>query len=136
MFNLNYIHNQLVHFPIALFTASVLFDFLGLFLKNTKFYIVSWYTLIVGTISSLLAIASGFIEDRAYGHMAHPFPIHETHGSVQIIGSTLFMILLIWRYKKKIADSQPPFPYLILSITALFILLYGAHLGAKMAGLT
>jgi len=135
MFSLDHIHNQLIHFPIGLLSASVFFDTFGIISKNEKLHIVSWYTLMLGTISAVASVLTGFIEDQTYGHMSDPLPIHETHGSMQIIATIIFTTLLLWRMKFMVNDSQPPSTYIAISALAVIILFYGSHLGAILAGL-
>ena len=134
LFSLDQIHNQVIHFPIALLSASVLFDFIGYFSNNIKMYSTSWYLLILGTLSALSAVLTGFIADSAQGHMSEPFPIFTTHGSTQIFASLLFLSLLVWRYVNKRTETKPSRVYLSTSMVGILILFYGGHLGAIIAG--
>jgi len=134
LFSLDQIHNQVIHFPIALLSASVLFDFIGYFSNNIKMYSTSWYLLILGTLSALSAVLTGFIADSAQGHMSEPFPIFTTHGSTQIFASLVFLSLLIWRYVNKRTETKPSRVYLSTSMVGILILFYGGHLGAIIAG--
>ncbi len=134
LFSLDQIHNQVIHFPIALLSASVLFDVIGYFSNNIKMYSTSWYLLILGTLSALSAVLTGFITDEAQGHMSEPFPIFTTHGSTQIFASLLFLSLLVWRYVNNRTESKPSRVYLSTSIVGILILFYGGHLGAIIAG--
>ncbi len=134
MFSLDHIHNQLIHFPIGLLFASVFFDVVGVISKNIKLHTVAWYTILLGVSFSVLGVLSGFIEDQTYGHMSEPFPIFDNHGSMQILASIIFIMLLIWRYKENTKDAQPSHVYIAISLLGLLILFYGAHLGAELAG--
>lgn len=80
------------------------------------------------------AIVTGFIADTIYGHMSEPFQIMETHGSVQIIASSIFIGLYIWRYFRLIPSSHPPIWYLVTGTIATALLLYGSHLGGLLSG--
>ena len=64
LFSLEHIHNQVIHFPIALLSASVLFDLIGFYSDNKKMYSTSWYLLILGTLSTMSAVLTGFIADK------------------------------------------------------------------------
>jgi len=134
LFSLDHIHNQVIHFPIALLSASVLFDIIGYYSDNKKMYSTSWYLLILGTLSALSAVLTGFIADSAQGHMSEPFPIFTTHGSTQIFASLVFLSLLIWRYVNKRTETKPSRVYLSTSMVGILILFYGGHLGAIIAG--
>ncbi|MFQ6608545.1 MAG: DUF2231 domain-containing protein [Fidelibacterota bacterium] len=130
------LHPLFIHFPIALLSTSVLFDILGVLFRNKSLHYAGWWCLLVGVISSLAAIATGFIADSIYGHMANPIPLFQTHGVVQLLASFMFIGLLIWRIKEKTELPVKPilFFYLGLSGVAVMILFYGAHLGAHLAG--
>jgi len=54
-------HPMVVHFPIALLMAASLFIILTLFLQNRSFEVISYYLLILGAISSLFAVGTGFL---------------------------------------------------------------------------
>lgn len=81
-----------------------------------------------------MAISSGFIADRVYGHMLSPFPIFKTHGMIQIIASFIFIGLCTWRYYRGSTNFNPPVWYLITGLVAVILLLYGGHLGGALAG--
>ena len=54
-------HPMVVHFPIALLMVSSLFVLLYLIFKNPSFETTSLYLLILGTIASLFAMATGLL---------------------------------------------------------------------------
>ena len=134
MFSLDHIHNQLIHFPIGLLSASVFFDTFGIISKSQKLHIVSWYTLLLGTISAFASVLTGFIEDQIYGHMSDPFPLFETHGSLQIFSVISFSALCMWRYIQGQPEKELPKGYIMIGILAVLIMFYGSHLGAELAG--
>jgi len=70
MINIENIHRQIIHFPIALLTMSIIFDFVGLYFKKDQFFSTSWYTLMTGVYGTVVAIISGFITDRVYGDIS------------------------------------------------------------------
>jgi len=134
MINIEHMHRQLIHFPIALLTMSLLFDLAGHFLKKEQLISTGWNTLLTGVIASVVAILSGFVADRVYGHMLNPFPVFKTHGMIQLIASVIFIGLCAWRYSQGPKHYKPPAWYLIASALAVFLLLYGAHIGGTLAG--
>ena len=134
MFSLDYLHHQVIHFPIALLSISILFDLLGYYLKNDKLFFSSWCTLLIGAGFSIVAVATGFLADVNYGHMSEPFPIFEMHGSTQILAATCFISLCLWRYIQNQTHAKPPGWYIIVGISSVCILFYGSHLGAGLAG--
>lgn len=55
------IHPMLVHFPVALLLASVLFDVLGLIRRDERLHFAAHYTLVAGVAGGLFAAVSGFL---------------------------------------------------------------------------
>src|SRR5437867_732382 len=52
-------HPVIIHFPIALFIASVLFELLGIWRKNPVFASVAYYNLVGAATTLPFAIATG-----------------------------------------------------------------------------
>ena len=132
------LHPLFVHFPIALLSVGLVFDLLYCFLKNEDFEIVASWNLFLGFFSLLPTMLTGFFSDLEYGHMESPFPIIETHGSLQILSCLLFLFLFIWKMKEKCRlpkQGKNRFVFLLIEIIAVLILFYGSHLGAVLGGL-
>ena len=53
-------HSLTVHFPIALFGTAVLFVFLALWKRNEVFERVAFYNIVVATLGTILAGATGY----------------------------------------------------------------------------
>ena len=133
--SLDEIHPLIIHFPIALLSTGFLFDFLSYLLKKRSLESAGWWNLILGMVSSLCAIITGLIADLSSNPslIDKPFPIHENHGSLQILASCVFLILLFWRGRLQgmlPSESKMVLLYLFVSGIAVTILFYGAHLGA------
>ena len=131
-FELDAIHPLTIHFPIALLTCAFGFEVGGLVLKKISMSSAAMWSQVAGTVSLGPAILAGFWADETYGHIDTPFPIHETHGSLQILVSVGFVSLLIWRLKNKMALPEKPLRFVYLGINGLLVLgiSYGSHLGA------
>ena len=52
-------HPVIIHFPIALFIASLAFDFLAIWRRNPALATVAYYNLLAATVMTPVAIASG-----------------------------------------------------------------------------
>ena len=77
------LHPMAVHFPIALLSASVLFDLLSSRWRQKDMRIVSLYTLILGLAGALIAVLTGAAAEEAVEHSGVPewvLEIHETLG--------------------------------------------------------
>jgi Predicted membrane protein (DUF2231) len=52
-------HPVIIHFPIALFIASLAFDFLAIWRRNPALATVAYYNLLAAAVMTPMAIASG-----------------------------------------------------------------------------
>lgn len=132
------IHPLLVHFPIALLSVGILFDYLALVFPKETLVHAGWWNLVIGLVSAAVTIITGFIADNVVGHMEEsPLDIFHTHGSTQLLATTLFLVLFIWR--KRLQGALPEqknakILYYFLGAVAVGILFYGGDLGAGLAG--
>ena len=128
------LHLLVIHFPIALLSIAVLFDFLFYFTKKEDLVGASWWTMFFGVISCFVAVVTGFVSDSLYEHLFSTFPLWENHGMVQIVSFLLFILLFYMKiYHSKIIKHYPVM-YLVISGVFVLILFYGAHLGAVLSG--
>ncbi|MEC7980802.1 MAG: DUF2231 domain-containing protein, partial [Candidatus Neomarinimicrobiota bacterium] len=68
------LHLLVLHFPIALLSSAVAFDYLYFFTKQEGLNQASWWTMFFGVISSVVTIGTGFISDTLYEHLFEPGP--------------------------------------------------------------
>src|SRR5215471_4676519 len=54
-------HVVLVHFPIALFTAGVAFDFLALWTRRRLLAAAAYYNFLVGALSTIPVLITGLL---------------------------------------------------------------------------
>ena len=128
------LHLLVIHFPIALLSIAVLFDFLFYFTRKEDLVGASWWTMFFGVISCFVAVITGFVSDSLYEHLFSTFPLWENHGIVQIVSFLLFILLFYMKiYHSKIIRHYPII-YLVISGVFVLILFYGAHLGAVLSG--
>jgi uncharacterized membrane protein len=57
-------HVVLIHFPIALFTAAVAFDYLGQWTKNKRLATAAYLNIVVAAASTLPVIVTGVMGSR------------------------------------------------------------------------
>jgi len=110
---------------------------LSLLLKKRGLEIAGWWNLFLGLLASSFSVLSGFIADWNYGHFESPFPVFNTHGSLQIISILLFVIVFVLRlkFKKKLPNTGWVLVlYFLIGGLAVVFLFYGSHLGAVLAG--
>ena len=132
--SIEYYHNIVIHFPIALYITGYLFDCFGFFKKNLMFSKFGFWNLCLAIFWSVLSIITGFITDnQVFGHMSKPFPIWSTHGTHMIVAVLLFILMLVLRIlllKKKI--NLPYVTLLFFHGIALIFFIHGAHIGAML----
>ena len=130
------LHPLVIHFPIALFSAAILFDLLFLIFNNNDFYAGGWWTMLFALVASAAAIATGIIDDTLIGHLGSVYPLWLNHGLVQFFSCILFLTLFLWRTKDKsiFYDNLKKRVYTATALIGIVILYYGGHLGAELAG--
>ena len=127
-------HPLVIHFPIALISSSVAFDFLYLIKKDSSLIAASWWTMFFGLISTVVAIITGIVDDSLIGHLGAVWPLWHNHGAMQILSTICFSVLFYFRtyHPSKIKGAKLPF--LLIYAACVLLLFYGAHLGASLSG--
>jgi predicted heme/steroid binding protein/uncharacterized membrane protein len=89
-------HPMVVHFPIAFLMAASLFILLHLFFRNPSLELTGFYLLILGTIATPFALATGFLT-WWINYMLKPNPLikKKIHLSFLLIAVEIFLVL--WR---------------------------------------
>ena len=130
------VHPLVIHFPIALLSSAMLFDFFYILLKQNDLAQIGWWVLLLGLISAAAGIATGLWDDTLIGHLGSVSPLWVNHGWIQIFSCTLFLSLFIWRTKMPtvLIHTKLKWIYIGSGGFAIAILFYGGHLGAKLAG--
>ena len=101
-------HPIFVHFPIALFPAFFVFDFIGMIRKNNQLRQVASYFLYMGAFSAVVAILAGFKAAETVVHGSEVHSVMEIHELYGLIVTALALVLALWRYRKK--SPQRPLP--------------------------
>ena len=135
-YSIENIHPLFIHFPIALFSAAILFDVIFILTNKTQNMEVGWWVMLLALISSALAVVTGIIDDKLIGHLGSVFPLWKNHGWVQIVSIFIFLLIFIWRTKSPYfyQSYRLSWIYIIISCLGVVLLFYGGHLGAKLAG--
>jgi len=128
-------HVVLIHFPIALFFISVLFDFVAQWTRKGAFAAVARYNLLAAAISSLPVVGTGILAWRWQlegQHLKGILLLHLVLGSISSV-----LIWLVWwlhfRAERKPQDALP-FYRLAIEIVASVIVGLTAHLGGFLSG--
>lgn len=121
-------HPAIVHFPIALLIAGLLLDLAGLIRKDTRLLFAGWYNLVLGALTSLAALASGFL---AMSLMKLPFKgiiyEHMLYGIGVTIVMWMMVALRVHRHEKMQVSSR--IAYYALALAAFLMVSWAGHLG-------
>ena len=135
LFAKNAQHPVIVHFPIALFMVSLLFDVLGAWKKNPSLRITATYNLIVAAFGGLFAVITGLIAWQwQYGgaELKGNLRLHLILGIV-----TTGLMFLLWTLRSKQAKN-PNVPWsrlvIVLSVLTLVLIALTGHIGGILSG--
>jgi uncharacterized membrane protein len=119
-----------VHFPVALWTTSVVWDALGLWLGAASWWTLSYWSLAAGLAIALPAVASGFAE---FLRIPKDDPAEKTaiRHMYAMSGATILFLgsLLLHR---PAGAPQPLLPALAASLAGLVLLTAGGVLAARL----
>jgi len=128
----------MVHFPVALFIISILFDLLALWRKDTGLASAAYLNLTIAAITSPIAVVTGFVAWQfAYGGISgESFKGNlQLHLIAGIITTLLIGVLWGMRSASKKKDAGLPTPaYLILALITMALLSFTGHVGGFLSG--
>jgi len=126
------LHPMLVHFPIALYPTSLVFDALSHLSEDGTPYVRGAFTLIViALVVSALAVAAGFADFLPIANGSRTWRIAVVHMSVQLVTAGLFLANAVLRGRDLDVTATPVGP-VILSVVGLATLIVGAALGGEL----
>ena len=127
-------HPVMIHFPIALFIASVVFDILAIWRKRPILATVAYFNLVGAAITIPLAIATGL------GAWQWQLEGATLKGNLRLhlicaLTSAVFILGLCWKRSRLRAKGQSPrvFYFVFLALAVAIITLTG-HLGGILSG--
>ncbi len=133
MIEIYLIHPVLVHFTIALFSLSVLFDILGRIFKKDSFHVAAWLNLIGGGVAVIATVIFGVIAESRAPHTDAGHALIETHETIGFIVLGIILVLAIWRFflKGKLPVKGLAI-YFVIAILGVFLMFVGAYYGGEM----
>jgi uncharacterized membrane protein len=128
-------HIVLIHFPIALYLTSVMFDFIAQWTKNRTIAAAAYYNLTIAAISCVPVMAPGLMAWRWQLEGQRLKGILLDHLILAIVSSSL--IGLVWwlqyRYRRKPGRKLPLYR-LPIEVVASGTIALTAHLGGFLSG--
>lgn len=128
-------HVVLIHFPIALYLTSVMFDFVAQWTRNRTLAAVAYYNLLIAAISCVPAMATGLMAWRwqVEGQRLKGVPLE--HLVLGVVSCSL--IWLVWwlqfRHRRQPSQGMPLYRLPIEMLAAVLVALT-AHLGGFLSG--
>lgn len=128
-------HVVLIHFPIALFLTSVMFDFVAQWTRNRTLAAVAYYNLLIAAIFCLPVMATGLMAWRWQLEGQRLKGVLLEHLVLGAVSCSL--IWLIWwlqfRYRRRPSEGMPLYRLPIEMLAAVLVALT-AHLGGFLSG--
>jgi uncharacterized membrane protein len=126
------LHPMLVHFPVALYPTSLVFDALSHLSEDGNPFVRGAFTLIViALVVSALAVAAGFADFLPIENGSRTWRIAVIHMSVQLVTAGLFLANAVLRGRDLDITATPVGP-VILSLVGLLTLVLGSALGGEL----
>lgn len=128
-------HVVLIHFPIALFTVAVVFDYLSQWTKNQTLAAAAYLNIVIAAVSTLPVVATGLIAWQWALEGQRLKGILLVHLILGCLVSAL-MWLVFWIHSRARHPEDKPLPRYRLPIEASAVLLVvlTAHLGGILSG--
>jgi uncharacterized membrane protein len=127
-------HPVIIHFPIGLFIASVVFDLLAVWRKKPILAAVAYYNLLGAALTLPLAIATGL------GAWQWQLEGATLKGNLRLhmicaVTSALLIFFLCWmRSRVRAKNISPGVSYVTVTLFALMAITLTGHLGGIVSG--
>ena len=127
-------HPVIIHFPIALFITSAVFELLAVWRKQPLFATVAYYNLLGAALTVPLAIATGL------GAWQWQLEGSTLKGNLRLhlicgLTSAALIILLCWtRSRLRVKNLSPGIAYAAVTLFALMAITLTGHLGGIVSG--
>ena len=127
-------HPVIVHFPIALFIASVVFDILAIWRRQPILATVSYFNLIGAAITIPLAIASGLGAWQWQLEGATLKGNLQLHLICALTSAALIVGLCLKRLRVQAKSRSPSASYFVVVALAFVMITITGHLGGIVSG--
>jgi uncharacterized membrane protein len=127
-------HPVIVHFPIALFIASAVFEILAVWRKQPGFASVAYFNLLAAAISIPFTIATGLAAWQFQLEGAKLKGNLLIHLAFAIATATIILFLFWKRYRLRTRGDSPGAAYFALTALGLITITVTGHLGGILSG--
>jgi uncharacterized membrane protein len=127
-------HPVIIHFPIALFIASAVFELLAIWRKQPLFASVAYYNLLGAAMTIPLAIATGLGAWQWQLEGATLKGNLRLHLICALTSASLIFLLCWMRSRLRAKSILPGITYLAVTLLALIAITLTGHLGGILSG--
>src|SRR5437016_2428987 len=127
-------HPVIIHFPIALFIASVVFDLLAVWRRQPALASVAYYNLIGAAVTAPLAIATGLGAWQWQLEGATLKGNLRLHLISALTSASLIFVLCWMRSRLRAKGDSPRIAYFAVTGLALVAITLTGHLGGILSG--
>lgn len=126
------LHPAIVHFPLALYPVSLLFDGISYLVEDGNPFVKGAFTLLVVALAfSVIALLTGFSDFLLVPAGSSAWRVGVTHMTLQLVGSGLFLANTILRTRDLDVTTSPLGP-IVLSAVGVVIIWVGGQFGRDL----
>jgi uncharacterized membrane protein len=126
------LHPALVHFPVALYPVSLLFDGISYLVEDGNPFVKGAFTLLVVALAfSVVAVLTGFSDFLLVPAGSSTWRVAVIHMTLQLVGSGLFLADTILRARDLDVTTSPIGP-IVLSAVGVVVIWVGAQFGRDL----
>jgi uncharacterized membrane protein len=127
-------HPVIVHFPIALFIMSAVFEVLALWRKQPAFASVAYFNLLAAAISIPFTVATGLAAWQWQLEGATLKGNLRLHLIFALTTAAIILLLFWRRYRLRTTGRSPRTGYFALMAVGLLMITLTGHLGGILSG--
>ncbi len=128
-------HPVIIHFPIALFIISVVFDLLALWRSNPTMAKAAYYNLLAAALTAPVAVASGLTAWQWQLEGARLKGNLLLHLIFALSASGMIWLLCGWRVRqRRFPQRTPGLIYIVLALATVLLIAITGHLGGIVSG--
>lgn len=132
-YDLPRIHAVLNDLPAALLGTALLLELLYLLRNKESFRSASYWTLVIGTIGTALAVGSGLLAEDAAPHSGEAHELMESHETWALVTLGLFVVLAGWRiWRENKMQRGERWAAVLATLFAFSILTRTAQMGGNL----
>jgi uncharacterized membrane protein len=124
---------MVVHLPIALLSASVLFDLVSIRWRAEEMRAASFYTLALGVAGALVSVITGGMAEEAVEHSGVPKSVLEIHETLGFGTFWVFAGLLAVLVAERLGwIDERPYVRMALGAGAVIVLVIASYYGGSL----